>query len=217
MKQKKNLFCKALLILSFAGIAVMVCSCSASATSAAINGKATVEIKQTSSITQNQKYTFKLPPLGSDKIYAERITCADDAEAFEYEIRALTGYDYPYAALQINLVPSYKTKEGKEVAAHIDVRVTEYRIDLDEALEWNKEKNRYEYGYEAPNTWFYTLDASNGFTEENYRIPNNPDGKLSVEFNSSAKFGVTGDEEYSDLISYTYPLLNLDVVCPIKL
>ena len=94
--------------------------------------------------------------------------------------------------------------------------MTQYDINLDEREDFSKQKNRHELGYEAPQTYFYTLDASNGFTEENYKLPTGEGGKLSIAFNSSSKLGIMGDKEYADSSLDTYPLLNFDIVCPVK-
>lgn len=213
----KHLISKALLILSASLLSAFFVSCYDEVPKAAEDGSASVVIKQTSSISEYQTFNFDMPANGYDKIYAERITSPEDAEAFAYVIKACSSYDYPFYALEVVLIPGYTNRKGEKIESSATIRVTEYEIDLEEAEEYNKELGRYEYGYEEPKTWFYTLNSSTGFSDENFRIPCGNEGVFKLEFATSDKFGVLGDEMYCDLINQTYPLLQLDVVCPVKL
>lgn len=184
-----------------------ICSCSDAVNESAQNGYAVVTQKRSSSNSEYTRFSFTLPPNGSDKIYAERTTADDDASATAYLIRAIDAADAPYDALTIKLVPQHTNASGTVVKAYATVRVTEYTEEITSSNSGS---------YYMPKTWFYTITSDNGLCVDDYHAPLAAGGIFTFDFAADVNHAVEASSDYSELTYAMYPLLNLTVAAPVK-
>lgn len=164
------------------------------------NGYVELTVKRTSSGNADgyQTFRFAVPPNGSDKIYAGKCTADDNPNVDQYIIRATSGTEVPFNAVEVH-VTTEKSSDGTSYAAKATVRVAQYDED-----------------YASSTTgffWTITADA-HGLSGDNYHAPTADGGIFTFDFKTSADNGVY-EAGYNNNTS-NYPLLNITLAAPTK-